>query len=238
VNPTNELFYQLQEYKTYLRRQKLETPFREKQKSRFAGQRDWIRWVLAHHYRNRVYAFRTVQRHFNNRTYWRLLSNIMRSYMFTRSDLRLWYSLAMSPRGEREFFARRVMDREHWLSLPEIITVYRGWGCYSGPHSYNHGSTRVKSGLVSFFFTIDEKAAQMFAGNSGQQGHVAAFKITKSKSLYRGGRLANELIYLPLVREIAMNPTHPWWRREVIDQPSIDINVPLEEPAPKFVLDE
>jgi len=166
---------------------------REERKAQYAAQGAWVKYVLCVPVFFRAQAFAEIQHNMSDSLYWRLLGCLLnrgsaRVITLPYEHAAVWYALLTAARPEREAYTR-PLDRERWRSLPERITVYRGYG------QENPGGV---------YMTLNRYVAEWIASrpHHNGQGRVQELRINKHDCMFYGGK-QDSLIYLPRLRTIA-----------------------------------
>ena len=145
---------------------------------------DWSGYIYAHERPYRLQAFLQLSRkhEISDREYWELLGEIWTDSENIWAYKAQWKRLLSSDRGEKEFFMSEE-DREALKSLPDKITVYRG---------YQPGKNKT-----GFSYSLSEEKARWFSKRFRTDGEVAKREIQKSKIFaYTNARSEQEVIII------------------------------------------
>lgn len=152
---------------------------------------DWDEYVWLHDRPDRVHAFlRVANRDIGDAEYWRLLGEIWTDAEGPGHQDALWRALLAADRAGREGLMSED-DRAMYDSLPDIVTVYRGFDRDGG-----------EGGLS---WTLDRSRAEWFARRFAFDGppKLATTQVPKEDVIaYFGGRSEAEVLVLELPAEI------------------------------------
>ena len=158
-------------------------------------------WLIEKPYR--LDAFIELQDRLSDAQYWRYLEFVFSIVEYVQYDIAKWLSLLHSTRRYRPLMMERK-DRKHFETLPDTLTIYRG---------YQHGKYRHKMGLS---WTLSKEKAIWFAYRRTENGAAKVVTATCAKAnvfCYTNGRKEEEIIIDPAklngiraVRDIGPSP--------------------------------
>lgn len=158
-------------------------------------------WLIEKPYR--LDAFIENQDRLSDAQYWRCLEFVFSIVEYVQYDIAKWLGLLNSKRRYRPLMMERK-DRKHFESLPDTLTIYRG---------YQHGKYRHKMGLS---WTLSKAKAIWFAYRRKENGVAKVVQATCKKAdvfCYTNGRKEEEIIIDPanvagvrVVRDIGPSP--------------------------------
>lgn len=139
-------------------------------------------YIFLHERPYRINAFSDMSKLMNDKEYYETLSHIWIDSENIYQNKDLWKSLMKEKdrvRAKRHFMSKE--DQKYFDSLPDIITVYRG---------YDPGKNKV-----GFSYSLSEEKAEWFAKRFNKNGMVVKRKISKLKIFaYTNSRNEQEII--------------------------------------------
>lgn len=117
---------------------------------------NWNHAIYLHERPYRCNAFDAFKKRMDDATYWDILGDVYSDTENFWQESRRWARLLKSGRPERDHFMNEA-DREHFASLPDELTVYRG---FNG-----------KGKAASWAWTLDKDIATWFAKRLNRESH-------------------------------------------------------------------
>jgi hypothetical protein len=136
---------------------------------------------------HRLDAFIEIQERLSDAQYWRSLEFVFSMVEYVQCNFAKWLRLLNSKRRYRPLMMDRK-DRKHFETLPDTLTIYRG---------YQHGKNHNRMGLS---WTLSKEKATWFAYRHAEDGapNVAAANCRKADAFcYTNGRGEQEIIIDP-----------------------------------------
>ena len=150
--------------------------------------RDFVSYVFLHERPYRFQAIQKIAADVKNSDYWKLLSQFWIDSENIWQNKEAWRSLLLSQRPGRHHFMS-MADREALASLPDKVTIYRGYDARKGdPHGFS--------------YTLNPDIAKKFARRFyGSLPEVKTRTISKEEILAYTNRRGEEeiitLLWLP-----------------------------------------
>lgn len=133
-------------------------------------------------------AFRKNVKHFDNKTYWKILAAVWTQQEQLWRKRKVFLNLLQSPRPERQCLMS-APERRKLDGLPNVIPVFRG---FTGAR-----------GVKGMSWTLDQKKAEWFAKRYAAIEHIGPPKLAKAKAkkkdvlAYFNGRKEKEIVIDP-----------------------------------------
>lgn len=148
--------------------------------NKYMDEEDWGGYVFLHETPCHLSAFEDISANLSSKEYWSLLGEIwvLSENIWQNQDK--WQELLTSCRPDKEYFMEEE-DRKYFNSLPDTITIHRGY----------------KENKNGFSYSLSEEKAQWFANRWKKEGVVITRTIKKEDAFaYMGGRKESEIITL------------------------------------------
>ena len=142
--------------------------------------KDWHGYIWWHERPYRFNAFREVRQNMTDQEYWEVLREVWTDSENIWQNQQLWEECLLVPRPNEHFFMT-AEEKEYLDSLPEVITIHRGY-------------QRTPKG---FSYSLSKTKARWFANRFSKQGKVKSIRVRKSEVFaFVDSRSEKEIIYL------------------------------------------
>ena len=148
---------------------------------------DWSQYIWIHERPYRFDAFSEINEELDDVSYWQLLASIWTDSENIVQNYADWTALWSSDRPQREN-TMDADDQEALQALPEILTIYRGYG--------------HQNAVNGLSWTLDKTRGEWFARRysamDGRKPHLARGTVEKRHVLaHFNGRNESEIVVIP-----------------------------------------
>ena len=142
-------------------------------------EKNYHSYIFWHERPYRLQAFTKIMSLMEPATYWELLRDVWIDSENIFQNFKLWKKLLTAKVSSKESFMN-AEEKEHLASLPDVITIHRGY----------------RTSPKGFSYTLDLAKAHWFADRFSKNGKVKTIQINKSQVFaYLKSRNEQEIIY-------------------------------------------
>lgn len=142
--------------------------------------KDWHGFIWWHERPYRLNAFLKVMNQMSHEQYWETLREVWTDSENIWQNQSTWEELLLAPIKGQEYFMT-AEERAYLASLPEVLTIHRGYN--KSPRGFSYSLSKTK--------------ARWFANRFNQQGKIKTIRVKKSEVFaYVDSRNEKEIIYL------------------------------------------
>lgn len=150
------------------------------------AEHNWFSFIFLHERPYRIEAFEEIESRLTNKEYWELLGDIWTDTENYWQAADKWHELFSSKRAQRKYLMS-AEERNHLLSLPNSVTVHRGFSVNGAEKSLSWTTSLEKASWFATRLTMD-----------GERPRIATTTVDRDQIIaYKNERGEDEVIILP-----------------------------------------